>query len=174
MKAAENAQKLSLFPSLLWISIAMGAILLFVTPVFAVPMRAERCAKIAAAVVGLNYHRQDTAMPDRAQVWQFGSGGKLQIHAVADFGKLTTEKKIRGHWKFEFEDQSCVLKTASAEQPSRWLSFRLHDVTWAIVDVSKWSRAAKGEEKHIPDFEDHSGIKTRFCGTGDRCERLWK
>ena len=137
-------------------------------------MSAQRCARISAAVNGLNYHRQASDFPEKENVWRFERGGTLQIWAMPETGKPGNGKKTDWHWKFEFEDQRCVLKIAATEQPTRWLSFRLRDLTWAIVDIAKWKGSSRPEERHIPDFEDHSGVQTRFCGMGDRCDKLWR
>lgn len=126
-------------------------------------MDEAKCARIAQAVVGMNYKRSSPEFPDRAQIWRFEAGGALSAFAAADFGKPAKAKPGNAIWKFSVEDHHCTLKVAAKTKPGHWSAYRLRDVTWAIVTLNT-------SDKHIPDFEDHTGMRMRFCGTGEHCK----
>lgn len=126
-------------------------------------MTETRCARIGKAVVGLNYERSSPEFPDRKQIWRFEADGVLSAYAASDFGKATAPKPGGALWKFVFEDQFCALKVASKTKSHHWSTYRLQDVTWAIV-------TANAAERHIPDFKDHTGMRMRFCGKGEQCK----
>ena len=119
----------------------------------------ERCGKIGKAVSGISYLRLDSDQSEKTQLWRFLSDGRLEAKLAADLGKKT---RTIGRWQFQHEDGTCVLKVAWEPKIDHWLTFRLVDVTWAIVTMPK-------DERHIPDFEDHTGAKFRFCGADKKC-----
>lgn len=128
-------------------------------PVYANPVSPERCTRIQKAAAGANYARSQAELPGKDQVWQFKPDGELAASGVADFGK---KPGTTGRWQFQHEDGTCVLKVAWFAKKDHWLTYHLVDVTWAIVTLPK-------DERHIPDFADHTGGKFRFCGIENQC-----
>ncbi len=126
-------------------------------------MDETKCARIAKAVVGLNYERSSPEFPDHAQIWRFQENGELSAFRTADFIKPTKAKPGSALWKFGVEDHACTLKVAAKAKPNHWTTYRLRNVTWAIV-------RKKDVDQHVPDFEDHTGMRMRFCGTGEHCK----
>lgn len=142
---------------------AFAALLITVLSLTAQTMDEAKCTRIAKAVVGLNYERSSPDFPDRAQIWRFEPGGALSAFAAADFRKPVKAKPSGAIWKFGVEDHHCTLKVAAKTKPEHWSAYRLRDVTWAIVTLN-------AADRHIPDFEDHTGMRMRFCGTGEHCK----
>lgn len=159
----------------LWIFIATIGYTASFWQLAALPQQsAEKCAKLAKAVVGLNYHRSADDAVNSGQVWRFATAEKLIATAADSFSRAPAEKSSEALWRITLEDERCVLKVSPPKSSPHWTSYRITDMTWAIVDTKKWQAPGKGEEKFVPDFEDHTGMKTRFCGIGIRCEKLWK
>lgn len=128
---------------------------------------ATKCRRLAATVSDLNYHRSETPELATGQIWHFGAKGKLSIYKSAAGGLSKAEKLSEALWAIAEEDGHCAFKITSQTTPPRTVTFRITDTTWAIYTVA-------GEDKHVPDFEDHSGMKTRYCGMGKICEKLWR
>lgn len=126
-----------------------------------------KCRRFSAAVSGLNYHRSEANEITSGQIWRFEDKGRLLVFPAGHRGLSQIKKSNDAQWAIEAEDERCVIKVTGTQKPGQTLTFRITDTTWAIVKI-------RGEDKHIPDFEDHTGMKTRYCGVGDRCEKLWK
>lgn len=126
-----------------------------------------KCARLANAITGLNYHRSETSDIASGQIWRFESKGKLAIFPAGTKELNSNTKATAARWNIAAEYDRCVFKITPDGKTGQTLTFRITDTTWAIVRFGS-------DDKHIPDFEDHSGMKTRYCGTGNDCQKLWK
>jgi len=120
----------------------------------------ERCKRISQAVRGGSYLRSNPDFPGHDQVWHFVDETTLRIRQKS--AKNRTDQLML--WKFQFEDQACQLKVAANNKPDHWMSYRLEEVTWAII-------TRDGRDHHIPDFRDHSGSMMKFCNSGANCSK---
>lgn len=135
-------------------------IVLSVASLNAQPVSAERCKRIAQAVRGSSYLRSNPDFPEHDQIWHFVDETVLQISQKS--GKNRAGQPMV--WKFQFEDQMCQLKVAGNNKSDHWISYRLEEVTWAII-------TRNGKDHHIPDFRDHSGSMMKFCNFGANCSK---
>ncbi|MBX3722036.1 MAG: hypothetical protein KF713_09365 [Turneriella sp.] len=147
----------------LWGTIALT--LLLYPPLYAQTLVKTKCTRLASAIIGFNYHRSEGQEIDRGQIWRFVEQGKLLTFSATKHGLAGAKPLSDAVWKLEDEDGRCVLKIAGVNRQEQ--TFRITEITWAIYNIG-------GEDKHVPDFEDHAGMKTRYCGSGDACVRLWK
>jgi hypothetical protein len=159
----------------LWIFTAPIILAATARPLTALPQQSvEKCERLAKAVTGLTYHRSAEDALNTGQIWQFMAQEKLRMRVADGATGSLAAKSSEALWQIAFEDERCVLKVSPIKTPPHWTTYRITDTTWAIVDTRKFLGQGQGEEKFVPDLEDHTGMKTRFCGIGDRCEKLWK
>jgi hypothetical protein len=151
------------------IFIVLGAVLSTATPSTLIGQNIvpAKCAKMANMVTGLNYHRSSGDSWKDGQVWRFAENGRLNTFAPGSAGLAAAKRLSEALWSIETEDRKCVLKVTTPTRPPHTVTYRIVDMTWAIVNIN-------GADKHVPDFEDHSGMKTRYCGIGEVCEKLWR
>lgn len=151
--------------------IALAPAALYLSQTFAAPNDdnplARKCARFTAAVTGLNYHRSEADDITRGKIWHFGPKRSLSVFDASAAGITAGTTPLTAEWRIDAEDERCVFRIAGLAKPGQIQTFRITDTTWAILKI-------RGEEKHIPDFEDHTGMKMRYCGIGKICEKLWK
>lgn len=151
-----------------WKGTWLAGVVLLSLPLSAAPESPATCARFALHITNGNFHRSQSPELSSGQIWRFEPGGQLAIF-VSGSGGLRAQKRLGDVlWRVEFEDSRCVLRVAATTKPSRWTTYQIVDTTWAFA------KGLQGEEIHVPDFEDQTAAKTRYCGRGDRCERLWK
>ena len=117
---------------------------------------ATKCARFASSVLGLNYHRSETNEIASGQIWRFYAKQKLAVYLPTDKGLQGAKKIAEATWVIEPEDNLCVFKITGLGRQGQTQTYRIVDTSWAIIKIGS-------EDRHVPDFEDHSAMKTRYC-----------